>query len=288
MSWLRANWLDALIFLLFALVVAGLVFFLLGINPFARPSPSLVNQPVPSPSVQTQSQSSSTSSSSALKASSAVPKVTAKTMARSNQSSVPKSTEKTPVVTVIPLPQSLSSSSAPAQPAQPSRSSPVASAPTSSAPRVSAQPSISATQGDWAVAVGAFARLSDAHRLADHLRHLGYTVHFRPAGNLTRVLVGPYPTRQFALLKARVLKAYGAQVVQFKSSAPAQATYIQVGAFARTQDALALKDRLSRKGFPVVLVQSSKLILVRVGPVSDPAQTASQLRALGLPTLEVP
>jgi hypothetical protein len=37
MRWLRENWLDALIFLLIALVAAGIVLYLTGINPFARP-----------------------------------------------------------------------------------------------------------------------------------------------------------------------------------------------------------------------------------------------------------
>jgi cell division septation protein DedD len=36
MGWLRNNWLDALIFLLVALVMAGVVFFLTGVNPFSR------------------------------------------------------------------------------------------------------------------------------------------------------------------------------------------------------------------------------------------------------------
>ncbi|MER3451632.1 MAG: sporulation protein, partial [Thermus sp.] len=36
MGWLRENWLDALIFFLFALVVAGIVLYLTGINPFGR------------------------------------------------------------------------------------------------------------------------------------------------------------------------------------------------------------------------------------------------------------
>jgi hypothetical protein len=46
MRWLRENWLDALIFLLIALVAAGIVLYLTGINPFARPQGGLA-PPVP-------------------------------------------------------------------------------------------------------------------------------------------------------------------------------------------------------------------------------------------------
>jgi hypothetical protein len=49
MRWLRENWLDALIFLLIALVAAGIVLYLTGINPFARPQAAL---PPPVPQVQ--------------------------------------------------------------------------------------------------------------------------------------------------------------------------------------------------------------------------------------------
>ncbi|RTH05374.1 hypothetical protein CSW45_03615 [Thermus scotoductus] len=49
MRWLRENWLDFLIFLLIALVAAGIVLYLTGINPFARPRESA--SPMPGPSV---------------------------------------------------------------------------------------------------------------------------------------------------------------------------------------------------------------------------------------------
>lgn len=58
---------------------------------------------------------------------------------------------------------------------------------------------------------GAFSNQQNADRLAQTLRQQGYTVRLEAAGNLTRVVVGPYAAEATARQVAQTLSEYGAQ-----------------------------------------------------------------------------
>lgn len=277
MGWLRNNWLDLLIFVLFGLVVAGIVFFLTGINPFQRlpaqsppplPQPRVEQtrpapvqpQPAPAPEPQPQAQ----------------PRPQAQDPATGD-----------PVINALPIPQA--PPEAPAQQPKPQpadRPAPAAQTPSTPA-------------GSWRVAVGSFSNAQNASRLAQQLEAQGYRVQLEAAGALTRVTVGPYATEEQARGVARGFA--GAQVYRGARPAaqPAQPApqaqpsaaprYVQVGAFKTQASADALLEKLRSEGLPVVLVKDGSLLKVRVGPLGEGREeVVARLKALGLPTLAVP
>jgi cell division septation protein DedD len=267
MGWLRNNWLDLLIFVLFGLVVAGIVFFLTGINPFQRPQtqtpappqPVEQTQPAPAPPPETQPQP---------------------------QPQPPRPQEDRagePVITALPIPQAPSETPQ-AQPSQRPQERPTTSDQPAAAP-----------SGSWRVAVGSFSNAQNASRLARQLEAQGYRVQLEAAGALTRVTVGPYASEEQARGVARNFA--GAQVYRGArpaqptqgSAQPSAAVYVQVGAFRSQASADALVEKLRAEGLPVVLVKDGSLIRVRVGPLGDDReQVIASLRAMGLPTLAVP
>ncbi|MBW6395100.1 MAG: SPOR domain-containing protein [Thermus sp.] len=266
MRWLRENWLDFLIFLLIALVAAGIVLYLTGINPFARPRESA--SPMPGPSV-TSSPPPSPVQPPKVEPAPQVPSPEAKPAPE-------------PVVTVLPLPQAPAESKPVPQektPALPGGSPPSAPAPSAPAPG-----------GTYRVAVGAFANPENASRLRQELAQKGYPARLEPSGNLTRVVVGPYASGAEAKRVAEALAAYGAQVYRGQGAAPpASGTlYLQVGAFQKEENALALAAKLREVGLPVVLVKDG-VYRVRVGPVAEAEKEAvkAKVQALGLEALEV-
>ncbi|WP_038058307.1 SPOR domain-containing protein [Thermus amyloliquefaciens] len=269
MRWLRENWLDFLIFLLIALVAAGIVLYLTGINPFARPKVGASS--LPEPAVTSPSAPSS-----------APPPQGAPTPQPSPSEAKPPE----PVVTVLPLPQ------APAEPA-PTRPATEAKpkAPTgSSSSSPPPSPPSPTPSGAYRVAVGAFANPENAARLRQELVQKGYPARLEPSGGLTRVVVGPYATEAEARRVAQALASYGAQVYRGQGAAPpASGTlYLQVGAFQKEENALALVGKLKGMGLPVVLVKDG-VYRVRVGPVAEGEKeaTKAKLQALGLEALEV-
>lgn len=266
MRWLRENWLDFLIFLLIALVAAGIVLYLTGINPFARPRESA--SPMPGPSVTSSPPPSPVQP----------PKVEPAPQAPSLEAKPAPE----PVVTVLPLPQ------APAESKPAPQEKPTAS-PGGSPPSAPA-PSAPAPGGTYRVAVGAFANPENAARLRQELAQKGYPARLEPSGNLTRVVVGPYATEAEAKRVAEALAAYGAQVYRGQGAAPpASGTlYLQVGAFQKEENALALAAKLREVGLPVVLVKDG-VYRVRVGPVAEGEKEAvkAKVQALGLEALEV-
>ncbi|WP_114312969.1 SPOR domain-containing protein [Thermus caldifontis] len=265
MRWLRENWLDFLIFLLIALVAAGIVLYLTGINPFARskvdtslqPGPSVTSSPAPSSVPPSQ-------------------------VAPAPQLPPSETKPPEPVVTVLPLPQ------APVEP-KPAPQEPRAASPGGS-PAGIAPPSAPAAGGTYRVAVGAFANPENAARLRQELVQKGYPARLEPAGNLTRVVVGPYATEAEARRVAEALASYGAQVYRGQGAPPpASGTlYLQVGAFQKEENALALAGKLKEMGLPVVLVKDG-VYRVRVGPVAEEEKEAlkAKVQALGLEALEV-
>ncbi|PZA08828.1 SPOR domain-containing protein [Meiothermus sp. Pnk-1] len=262
MGWLRDNWLDALIFVLFALVVAGVVLFLTGVNPFARPPAS----PAQATPVQTPPPASQPPSQAPAAVNPPVQVIPV----------LPKAPSETPSPTPAP---------APTQPA-PARPSPAATPTPRPAPAT----------GGWRVAVGAFSDAVNANRLADSLRAQGYAVQLEPAGSVTRVVLGPFPSEERARAVAQELSQYETRVYRGAtptSAAPSSPTnpgrYLQVGAFRNSASAEALVSQLKAAGYPVVLAREGELIRVRVGPVSEDRLelTKSDLRGLGLSPLEV-
>ncbi|GAA6749220.1 SPOR domain-containing protein [Thermus brockianus] len=254
MRWLRENWLDLFIFLLIALVAAGIVLYLTGINPFARPaSPGVAAPPAPAPAV-------------------------APTPAPPS-SPPPSSASPEPVVTVIPLPK------APEAPAE-ERATEERLSGEERARAASPAPS---PTGVYRVVVGAFANPENALRLKRELEARGYPARLEAAGNLTRVVVGPYATEGEAARVARALASYGAQVYRGQGAAPPEGqVYLQVGAFQKEENALALAGKLKEVGLPVVLVKNG-VYRVRVGPVAEGEKEAvkAKVEALGLTALEV-
>lgn len=261
MGWLRNNWLDLLIFVLFGLVVAGIVFFLTGINPFQRlqtqtpPPQPRVEQAAPPPPQIPRPQDDSTGE---------------------------------PVINALPIPQAPSETPQ-AQPSPRPQEKPTATEAPASQP----------ASGSWRVAVGSFSNAQNASRLARQLEAQGYRVQLEAAGALTRVTVGPYATEEQARGVARNFA--GAQVYRGArpASQPAQpaqpgaqpsaAAYVQVGAFKNQASADALVEKLRAEGLPVVLVKDGSLIRVRVGPLGDDRERViASLKAMGLPTLAVP
>ncbi|MCX7741098.1 MAG: SPOR domain-containing protein [Meiothermus sp.] len=274
MGWLRTNWLDALIFLLVALIMAGVVLFLTGVNPFAgqQPSPS-ASQPQPTVPQAAPVQPVSP------------PNPTPPAPAEKPQSE--------PVVTVQPIPQPEPIKPVPAPP-QVSRSTPSESPKTSSAPPPppatppqARRPSLAADPGgSWWVVVGAFSNPENALRLASGLRSQGYPARLEESDNLTRVWVGPYASQNRAQTVASTLSAHGPRITrQAPQSSPPR--YLQVGAFRNAKSAQPVVDAVRKAGYPVVLLEEGGLIKVRVGPFADPGPAAAALREQGLEVLEV-
>jgi len=263
MRWLRENWLDALIFLLIALVAAGIVLYLTGINPFSRrgaaPAP-------PVPQAQPPSSQAPAPPSPALE-----------------EAKPPE-----PVVTVIPLPRA--PSEAASQPASEAKPQAVQGAKPKPAEPPQSAPKASAPGGSYRVVVGSFANPENALRLSRELAAKGYPVRLEASGRLTRVVVGPYASEAEARRVAEALKAYGAQVYRGQAAPPSsEGVYLQVGAFQKEENALALAGKLKEMGLPVVLVRNG-VYRVRVGPVSNGEKEAvkAKIAALGLTALEVP
>ncbi|AEV15545.1 hypothetical protein TCCBUS3UF1_4970 [Thermus sp. CCB_US3_UF1] len=262
MRWLRENWLDLLIFLLIAVVAAGIVLYLTGVNPFARPKPQAESLPAPS-----------------------VPASPSPSPAPT-----PSPEPAQPVVTVLPLPQAPPASEetgrSPVAPA-PQKASQVQAPSQASPPRSSAPPS---PTGAYRVVVGAFANPENAARLRQELAQKGYPARLEPAGNLTRVVVGPYASEAQARQVAEALTVYGAQVYRGQGAAPPPAgqVYLQVGAFQKEENALLVAGRLKELGLPVVLVKDG-VYRVRVGPVAEAEKedVKAKVAALGLEALEV-
>ncbi|GAB5603338.1 SPOR domain-containing protein [Thermus sp. FJN-A] len=257
MRWLKENWLDFLIFLLIALVAAGIVLYLTGINPFARRPQALSLPEAPPPAAATP----------------------APPRPAPEPAKIPE-----PVVTVMPLPQAPEESKPAPQVEAPSEKPP-APRPQASMPQPPASPA-----GAFRVVVGAFANPENALRLRQELEGKGYPARLEPAGSLTRVVVGPYASEAQARRVAQALAPYGARVYQGQGAPPPAegAVYLQVGAFQKEENALALAGKLREMGLPVVLVKDG-VFRVRVGPVAEGEKEAvrAKVEALGLQALEV-
>lgn len=266
MGWLRNNWLDALIFLLFGLVVAGGVFFITGINPLtALPKPG----------------GSSAVASPKTAAPSPAPVATPVKPAEA-----PKAEEpiiRIPTAPEEPAPVPTEAGDQTSAKAVPAPITPSASKPSASEPKA-------APGGTWRVAAGSFSDPQNALKLLQTLLAQGYPAQVEAAGSMTRVVVGPFTSEARARAVASGLSQYGARVY---SGAPlgtpgsSEGSYLQAGAFKSATSAEPLIAKLKAAGFPVVLVHEGGLIKVRVGPVPDRAETKAALGKMGIQAVEV-
>ena len=260
MRWLRENWIDALIFAVFAVTVVGIVLFLTGVNPFKTKTPSGVTAPVP---IATPAQNEA-----------AAPGVDAET---------PMAEEPVTVVPLLPTaPEAAPKESTGAQPAEAAAVSPAvgSTAPTG---RTEVAPPPAAPEGPetgiFRVSVGAFGNPLNALALAQKLEAQGYAIRLEPVGRVTRVAVGPFTRRGDAEQAAERLAAYEPQIYRGDSPEPTQ-TYLQVGAFKQLASAEATVRTLRDQEIgPVVLQYRKPWIKVWVGPVA-PEQLAALKRRL--------
>jgi len=276
MRWLRDNWIDALIFAVFAVTVVGIVLFLTGVNPFKASAPSGVTTPAhvaePAP------EPGPTGESAAGEVEGPVTVVPLLPEAPGEQPAAPSETA--PQTPSAPRPAAGKTGTRPSAPAQASPAS--ASKPQPAAPS-------GPEAGVFRVSVGAFGNPVNALALAQKLEAQGYAVRLEPVGRVTRVAVGPYHRKTAALEAARKLSDYEPQVYRGDSPEPTR-TYLQVGAFKQLASAEATVQSLRGQGIgPVVLWYQKPWIKVWVGPV-DPGQTAllkQKLAGAGFEVVEV-
>jgi cell division septation protein DedD len=283
MGWIRTNWLDALIFLLVAVIMAGVVFFLVGVNPLSRPQ----GNPAPPPDVSTSTQER------LPPAAQGVPTPSEPVQQTPAPPQTKPDTKPETVITLLPVPQSPPVEKPVPAPPRVEERKPPSSQPARSAPSAKAERrSLTAEAGgDWRVVVGSFSNRENAERLATTLRQQGYPVGLEASENLTRVWVGPY-SQERARAVAAGLEQYQPRIGRLPAPAPrspqgATGRYLQVGAFRNAQSAQAVVETVQQAGYPVVLVQEGGLVKVRVGPLEDIAAVAANLRARGLEVLEV-
>ncbi len=269
MRWLRDNWIDALIFAVFAVTVVGIVLFLTGVNPFKSQAPSGVTAPagVETPAV-------------------------GEPPAQADEGTAAEEP-----VTVVPLLPSPPAAEEPAPPApQPEAGTqepePAPTSPSEApAPRPAPAPAVPAgpESGTYRVSVGAFGNPLNALALAQRLQEQGYPVRLEPVGRVTRVVVGPYGRRSAAQAAAAKLSHLEPQVYRGDSPEPGQG-YLQVGAFRQLASAEATVAALREQGIgPVVLHYRDPWIKVWVGPV-EPGETAAlkqKLKDAGFEVVEV-
>lgn len=274
MGWLRNNWLDALIFLLFGLVVAGGVFFITGINPLTV---------LPKPGGSSAVASPKTAAPSpALVATPAKPVVEEPKPAEAPKADEPIIRVPTAPEEPAPVPAEAGDQTSAAK-AAPAPITPSASKPSASEPKA-------APGGTWRVAAGSFSDPQNALKLLQTLQAQGYPAQVEAAGSMTRVVVGPFTSEARARAVASGLSQYGARVY---SGAPlgtpgsSEGSYLQAGAFKSATSAEPLIAKLKAAGFPVVLVHEGGLIKVRVGPVPDKAETKAALGKMGIQAVEV-
>lgn len=270
MRWLRENWIDALIFAVFAVTVVGIVLFLTGVNPFKAKSPSSVTTPV---SVEAPAASETPTAGE-----------TAQPQAGANTE------EPVTVVPLLPKPPEAAAAQVPEattpQPTQPEASSP-ASAPTAARPAANPQTAATPTApagpetGIFRVSVGAFGNPLNALSLAQTLEREGYAVRLEPVGRVTRVAVGPFTRRSDAVQAAKQLAKYEPQIYRGDTPTPS-GIYLQVGAFKQLASAEATLRTLREQGIgPVVLWYQKPWIKVWVGPVEPDGVSALKQKLIG-------
>ncbi|WP_457637552.1 SPOR domain-containing protein [Oceanithermus sp.] len=283
MRWLRDNWIDALIFTVFAITVVGIVLFLTGVNPFKPKAPAVSTGAVPAAGgvVEQVEQQAPAGQQPATEA--------------------PAENKQAPAVTVVPLlpgsnesPATGSGGEQPAAKAGTAVSSPPASggggqSASAGKPAASIKLPAGPEEGIFRVSVGAFRNPDNALALAEKLKRQGFPVRLEPVGKVTRVVVGPYSTRSSAAEAAAKLASYDPQVYRGDTPAP-EGIYLQVGAYKKLSSAQGLVEKLRSAGIgPVVFYYQNPWLKVWVGPVAPEKvdQLKQRLQDLGLQAVEV-
>jgi len=282
MRWLRDNWIDALIFTVFAITVVGIVLFLTGVNPFKQKGPEV---PPPTGGVVHQpAAGGDQAGGTAVEPEPQAPPVTVVPLLPGNEG------DTTGVADGGAAPAS-SANEAPAsrqqEPAVSNGGSGVAEPATPAGGEISLPGG--PEEGIFRVSVGAFSNPENALALAEKLQKMGYPVRLEPVGRVTRVVVGPYSTRSQAAEAARKLSNYEPQVYRGDTPEP-EGIYLQVGAYRKLSSAAGLVEKLRSAGIgPVVFYYQEPWLKVWVGPV-DPNrvdEVRRKLEDLGLQVVEV-
>ena len=262
MSWLKENWLDALIFLLLTAVVVAIVLFLTGVNPFAA-KPRVVKAPPPAEQP-------------------AAPEAPATPPEAGGEKE-----EGGGSITVLPLPPAGTEAPAPAPTETPAQPAP-SPAPVTEAPSSRPAPKTPASGGRFRVAVGSFTRPSYAAELAKKLESEGYPVRIEVVGRVSRVVVGPYRDRGQAEEVARALERYEPMIYRGDTPLP-KGRYLQVAAFKTLDRAAELARELKAKGLDVAIYYRDGWAKVWVGPLaSDQVERVrAELKDLGYDVVEV-
>jgi len=264
MGWLRENWLEALLTLLVMVVVVAIVFFLTGVNPFAKRGELEVTAEPPAYQAE-------------------VPAEPAAPEPEPQEEESAGAYE----VSVLPMPPVLEEEPEPEpEPELETFGSGVAKSGEAEPPPSPAPPSPS--EPLYRVAVGAFADPEQALRLAEALLAEGYPVRIEPVAGMSRVVVGPYRGRAEAERVAARLARYQPMVYRGDSPLP-EGSYLQVGAFRRPERALELVRALKEEGYPVVVRMQGGWTRVWVGPLApeDLPRFKERLLAQGYEVVEV-
>jgi len=275
MSWLRENWFDALLFVLLTAVVVAIVFFLIGINPFKRPEPTVETA---APAVETATEPPATPAASAT------------------APATEENAEAGEEVTVLPLPSALVEEPAPGGAQSAPTDAAVASTPAAAeAPSKPSTPAPASPERQpqpggrlYRVSVGAFTRPDYAVALAEKLEAEGYPVRIEVIGRVSRVVVGPYTSLDEAERAKEALATYEPQIYRGDTPEP-KGLYLQVGAFKDLERARSLAAELKGKGYPVAVYYRDGWAKVWVGPLEPErlAEVRAELEEAGFQPVEV-
>ncbi len=307
MTWLKRNWVDALMAVLIAAVFGGVLALLFrgGFNPQAATPPSA---PTPANSAQPVTPPAPSSPEPAV----APPSAPSASSPQATPTPAPSGAKAVQVPEIPPFAGSSDADTASASPS-PAANAP-RSTPASAAPTTASREPLTYTRADflrnYRVAVATFSSATRAQATANRLSVAGYPAQaFSTSGAAYIVVVGPYAREGSARGAYNKLRAQGyADAVLYtpsgdreravvasappapKPSAPIGdagsspmqldqgLSYLQVGAFKNTQSALPILNRLKSGGFKTLLRSARDgYIRVLVGPFNTAALQSARL-----------
>lgn len=260
MGWLRSNWLDALIFLLVAIIMAGVVFFLTGVNPLSAFSGSsntgVVSAPLPNPTSAPQpTQAAQVQTTTEKPSATAQPSASSQTTAKPTAPTTPK-----PAAPTTNKPASTPSTTA---------SNPKPAAPTQSSTQNSVE---SANESTEEVVVIPLPQSPQADGNAAP----------RPVPAPARIEPrAPVVTPQAVETPAPKPQAQPKPVQVRRSADPGGSWRIAVGSFSQTANAERLASNLRSRGYPVSLEASGSNTRVWVGPYDSSSRARAVAGTLG-------
>jgi len=290
MRWLLENWIDALIFAVFAVTVVGIVLFLTGVNPFKQKAPGAVVATSevavdvnggPQEAVET-GEADQGSNASGMVVVPLLPGNEAGQGEDGTQDSAPMATVSSG------SPSGAGSEATSVSPSSGAGAGVGAATGAKTGAKEVYLPS-GPEEGVFRVSVGAFKDPDNALALAKELEAAGYPVRLEPVGGITRVVVGPYSSKSKAAAAARRLSKYEPRVYR-GDTPPVEGTYLQVGAYKKLSSAAGLIEKLRSAGVgPIVLNYQKPWLKVWVGPIEAGKldEVRQKLQSLGLQAVEV-